>query len=433
MSMIIRRIILILIIIQWAVNARGQLSEAIVSGYYLWQLRSAYLSIKDKDIDLTSNTRLHLSLIDDNVLKFHPQLGCNIGTNVELRINGYKSAYKTIGINPEYSFIRRAFLPKIWYKMSGDAWIFGASAGRKFEDYNRLNAVRWWGNTKSCLYTHRNHKSLYERRFANVNLSYLTDNHSSFTLDLEHYEAKSARQVSDFSFFRRHKDYKLLVPDCERFLPIDTTHSFRNQDNITVKIFKTFPAENQLKGEFSFTQGVGNLDNSVAFSRVEARLQQTISLPFANFVDAIFFDAPNTIYWSIGAGYMTNNDAHDVKFSDWMHFASAERVFASSTKDGFSSFVTFSPYEMSTRKWYVSLNAHVSLNEFIFSQIRSLQKARVTEELYLNHACVEGEKNYTEVGYALVILKQVRYAAFVSLKDFEYKGVNFRLGVNLWN
>lgn len=392
-----------------------------------------YKNIEDKKtitVLPSSSSILSFYILTDKTFIFHPQTGAEIGTKIGFLNAMDNDMVYEIKFRPRYSFKKRAFQPILSISTYKNSWRTFVSAGRDITDYNEMNTVSFWPNTTSALLAHRNHKSLYDRRFIDINICRETKNDAFLTLSLEYYEAKALKQVSDFSILYPKRRYKLIEPNCHRYLLTDSVNRYKNQANMKFSFSKYDLWEKNISVDVSFKQGLDVTNQSGAFSQVTAEISQIIGGAMnGNFLDVAFFLETNHFFaWSCSLGYMKcYND--NVKFSDWMHQKSADRVFAESNEYGFVGFLTYSPYEMSTNKWFAS--GDLRLQYPLILTHSTLALLGFTEELYLRHACINGSDNYSEFGYSLVNYGMIRYGVFVSLHNLDYQGVGFRLGVDI--
>ncbi|MBP5418941.1 MAG: hypothetical protein J6Y72_03925 [Bacteroidales bacterium] len=380
-----------------------------------------------KTIDLCPSTSSVLSfhILTDKTLIFHPQTGAEISTKIKFFNTTSNNSSYAISFRPRYSFIKRAFQPILSVSTNR----IYTSVGREFMDYNNKNAVSFWPNTTSALLAHRNHKSLYDRRFAYFDIFY-DINDIDFQLSLEYYEARPLKQVSDFSILYPKRNYKLIAPDCARYIPTDSTRSYRNQANVQFEVNKYGLFDKSIYAGLRINQGLGITKQSGVFTQLTAEVSQTIGgYDGDNALVELLFGPSDLFMWTCRLGYMKSR-SEKVKFADWMHQESANRLCGISDENGFQGFLTYSPYEMSTDKWFASCDVRLR-RSLLLTQMELMQLLGYTEELYLRHACIEGHDNYSEIGYALVSRSIIRYGVFIALRDFDYRGVYFRLGVDL--
>ncbi len=390
------------------------------------ELRNKIDDIKTIDVCPSSSSVLSFHILTDKTFIFHPQTGAEISTRISLFNTTSNNSSYAISFRPRYSFIKRAFQPILSVSTNR----IYTSVGREFMDYNDKNAVCFWPNTTSALLAHKNHKSLYDRRFAKFNVRCDINDDTNFHLSLEYYEARPLKQVSDFSILYPKRNYKLIAPDCTRYIPTDSTRNYRNQANVQFEVNKYDLWDKNILVSLRVNQGLGITKQSGIFTQLTAEVSQIIGgYDGDNALEELLFGPSDLFMWTCQLGYMKSR-SEKVKFADWMHQKSANRLCGISDRNGFQGFLTYSPYEMSTDKWFASCDVRLR-RQMLLTQMELMQILGYTEELYLRHACIEGRDNYSEIGYALVGDGIIRYGVFVSLRDFDYRGVYFRLGVDL--
>ncbi len=386
-----------------------------------------------KPIRLGEHTTLSFSGINSNLVWFNPTTGFTFEQTAQLRSRFGKDFSFEVDARYAYALTARKFFRELVIASEWDKHRFEFVGGKFFTDWKGTIGDPFLTNTFTSLFLKRNYKKMNDRTYLTAH--YRLKPTWGMTLDVEsHYEyVKPVSNVNDFSFFKRNHQFSANEPRNARLTDealasarqattsatlryTPRLHYYTNRNGQRVIVGSRWPTF-----EASLVRGSNTVvDESVKFTHMNFAVSKANKFSFSDHVN-----------WSIEGGFFDN--AGTLGFSNWKHFRGSDKIVAlADMSTGYSGFVTFGPYELSTNEWYVNASVHYQTQSLLLKKLLPLEQFLFTEEAYVRAAHIAGHRTYTELGYGLAHLALVlRTSVFVSFIDKDFESVCFRMAISL--
>lgn len=369
-------------------------------------------------------------LISPGLIYFHPVTGFVVGQSFSFT-KMLPIGSISVGSTVMYDFSPKKSNGDIYVRWANEKALVRVSVGSVDADWKEPVGDLAFTNSFANLFSKRNHRKLVQKNY--MRLDFQTQPIWGMNVDFSvaSETLMPLENRTNFSIFKRHSNYDSNVPENKylsdeylaeaeqtylslamKYTPKLRYRIGRNGKRIaldsrvpTIKIGASHGIGGALHGESSFSHFWIGLEQKHAF---------TLTKSFS---------------WNVEAGSFFN--ASSLPFAYWKHFAGTNKVFGiTDMRSGYTGFVSFKPYRMSTNDWYVNTSAFFQMQRLMLKQLPLFSNRMWTEELYLKQAIVAGKDAYTEFGYGVgQILLVARVSCFVSFHNLEFETVNLRLGL----
>lgn len=384
-------------------------------------------------IPLDSGIYLKLSGIGPEFISYHPATGFAFEESANIYFKQQNSLY-SLGFRLAYACGTKQFMPEVSGSVKFGIHHLAAAVGEAYSDWKDPVGDSRITNSLTCFFFKLNYKKLIQKQYAYIAYS----SSPVWGLDVEgsirHEEITPISNVVQFSVFKNYKRFGENVPWNKR---IDNDEVISDAKQVVVAMKASYTPRLRYYTDNNgrrIPQGsrwptmTMSLEHGTAFIN-EGRSNFTHLS--AEIERKKAFSLADKFNWSIGGGKIFNPE--NASFANWKHFTGSNKIFAlADLSAGYSGFVTFHPYELSTKDWYLYLTAHYQTQSLILKKLPIFSRGLNTEELFLKCAHISGDDTYTEIGYGLGhIFLVLRMTVFASFINEEFHSAYFRAAISL--
>ena len=352
--------------------------------------------------------------------------GFNGGYEIELGNDGNKNLKWGFGPLVRYNISREDLDYEGKLRFYSNDWSVRLSGGNNTDQYSWSHPIPKFSNTTYSLLINRNYMKIFEKDFVKMEYEQGIGKGYGFALSGEYAERKHLENNSELVFI---DDKKLL------YTFNDPVHL--EQSGTDLLPHKALISELTLWAkpfwEYKVNRGAKKKDYSqspkIAFSYRKGWNEEYD--PF-DLISAQF-----EYKWPIGAGSLWSmniaagkfiGDSRPKYFADFAHFPGNRMI--DSPLEPTDKFRMLDYYLHSTRDEYAYGLFNYQFRRFALTQINSLRRSGIRENIIFNALFTPTSQQYAEVGYAInYILRFLRVEFVTAWQDLEYKEFGIRLGV----
>lgn len=384
-------------------------------------------------IPIDSAIYLKLSGIGPEFLSYHPATGFAFEESANIYFKQKNSLF-SLGFRIAYACGTKQVTPEVNGTVNFGKHHLAAALGEAYSDWKDPLGDSRITNSLTSFFFKLNYKSLIHKQYAYISYS----SSPIWGLDVEgsirHEEITPISNVVQFSVFKNYKRFRENIPWNKR---IDNEEVISDAKQVAVAMKASYTPRLRYYTDNSgrripqgsrwptitmnIERGTSFIDDGRSdFTHLSMELMRKKA-----------FSLADKFYWSLGGGKIFNPD--DASFANWKHFTGSNKIFAlADLSAGYSGFVTFHPYELSTKDWYLYATAHYQTQSLIIKKLPIFSRGLNTEELFLKCAHISGDDTYTEIGYGLGhIFLVLRMTVFVSFHNEEFRSAYFRAAISL--
>ena len=353
---------------------------------------------------------------------------------------GYRKKFKNetrflSSAEATYSFGRKKILLdtklRYYYYPEARAVVF-LNYSNKTVDFNENSGINGNSNALSSVLFKKNYINFYGKHLLQIGNSIDVVDGVRFTLDASYQKRQQLHNNTNFSLFRRNKEYRSNIP----------VNPYIEQDSALIRDNRAFTINARLsytpcqyyvrRGRtksvvyshyptfsLNYTTGIAGVFNSISnFDLLTFEISQKIELDILN----------NISYTAKAGKFLTTHRMH---FSEFAHFNLAEDDWMFSPFDGMRKL--FQTYYSSTNEWFLQFNLNYSTSRLLIKQF-IFPRSSFNENLYFSYLCTPYLKHFSEIGYGVSdIFRIVGAGVFLGFEDLQHKFVRIKLSIMLDN